>query len=119
MEERDFSHSAGGPDWCHAPTYKIGCESIFRRMIENEMRAGRMSKGRRRKLIQFGSHLGLSPVEVGELIARCRMEEPGEEPEPDVLPYVPAAQRRLWSARFAMLLGVALLLEFVVLTWLR
>ncbi len=47
---------------------------IFREMVREEVRSGRLTRTRRRRIVQYASHLRLSAVEVGRLIAAYREE---------------------------------------------
>ncbi len=62
---REVDEATGG--WARLDT-----ENILREMIAHELRAGRLTAGRRAHVMRFGSELGLSVVETGRLIAQCR-----------------------------------------------
>jgi len=47
---------------------------IFREMIAQEVRCGRMDAARRRRIVRYAAQLGLSAVEAGEMIETCREE---------------------------------------------
>lgn len=52
----------------------IDMTTIFRDLIADEVRTGRLSRARRRRIVQYAAHLGLSAVQVGRLIAECQEE---------------------------------------------
>ncbi len=56
------------------PEYRptIDTHDVFRELIASEIRDGRLSASRRRRIIRYAAHLGLSAVETGQLIAHCR-----------------------------------------------
>ncbi len=60
----------------HWPTFvpSIDMTTIFRELIADEVRTGRLTRARRRRIIQYAAHLGLSAVQVGRLIEECREE---------------------------------------------
>ena len=83
----------------------LNTHDIFRELIATELRDGRLTASRRRRIVRYAAHLGLSAVETGQLIARCRDEalqsdNPHErahalrlvEPEPARIPKI------LWVA---------------------
>ncbi len=83
------------------PTYvpKIEMRNIFHQMIADELRNGRLTRHRRKRVIRYAAQLGLSAVEAGRLITTCREQvlesaDPIErrhalklvEPEPERIP---------------------------------
>lgn len=52
----------------------INTQDVFRRMILDEIRQGRLTRARRRRIVQYAANLGLSAVEAGRMIAACRDE---------------------------------------------
>ena len=52
----------------------IDMTTIFRDLIADEVRTGRLTRARRRRIVQYAAHLGLSAVQVGRLIAECQEE---------------------------------------------
>ncbi len=53
----------------HAP---ITHHEIFREMIAYELRAGRLTRARRQRIVRYAAQLGLSAVEAGRMIEACR-----------------------------------------------
>jgi hypothetical protein len=47
---------------------------VFRALIVEEIRSGRLTAARRRRIVQYAAQLRLSAVETGRLIAECRDE---------------------------------------------
>ena len=60
------------PDWRSART--ISHREIFREMIAEEVRRGRLDRARRQRIIRYAAQLGLSAVEAGAMIQECRAE---------------------------------------------
>jgi len=56
----------------HSP--RIDVQDIFREMIAQELREGRLTPMRRRHIVRYAAQMGLSAVEAGRLIAQCRDE---------------------------------------------
>jgi len=73
---KHFDESAGGP----APGRGASLDTrlIFRRMIEDEVRAGRLTRSRRRRIVRYAAQLDLSAVETGRLIDECRAKVAAE-----------------------------------------
>lgn len=100
----------------------IGTDDVFRQLIADEIRNGRLSPSRRRRIVRYAAQLGLSAVQTGELIAACREEalqsyEPAErfhalrlvEPPPARVPT---------PVKIALVVGFAILLDLLVVGWL-
>lgn len=79
----------------------IETRDVFRQLIMDEIRNGRMTHARRHRIVQYAAQMGLSAVEAGRLIAACRSEllqdEDADtrnhalrlvEPEPERIPTV-------------------------------
>ena len=47
---------------------------MFRQLILGEIRNGRLSRWRRRRIVQYAAAMGLSATEAGDLLAACREE---------------------------------------------
>ncbi len=56
----------------YQPTMHI--DDIFRELIRAEIRHGRLSTWRRRRIVQYAAQLKLSAVEAGRMIEECRDE---------------------------------------------
>lgn len=53
---------------------RINTKEIFRELIAQEVRSGRLTPSRRRRMVRYAAQLRLSAVETGRLIAECRDE---------------------------------------------
>ncbi len=69
-QKRD--RAADGDPSVYVPS--IDMTVIFRELIADEVRTGRLTRARRRRIVQYAAHLGLSAVQVGRLIAECQEE---------------------------------------------
>jgi len=56
----------------YRPTMPI--DDLFRELIRAEIRHGRLSPWRRRRIVQYAAQLKLSAVEAGRMIEECRDE---------------------------------------------
>lgn len=52
----------------------VDTEEVFRRLIANELRSGRLTRAQRRRIVRYGAGMGLSAVQMGRLVAMCREE---------------------------------------------
>jgi len=52
----------------------IGTRDIFRKLIADELRCGRLTRSQRQRIVQYGTGMGLSAVQMGRLITECREE---------------------------------------------
>jgi len=68
-DHRDGTHAEQS---AFRPT--IHMDDIFREMIRMEIRCGRLSPWRRRRIVQYAAQLNLSAVQAGRLIEECREE---------------------------------------------
>ena len=50
----------------------LDTRAIFEKLIENEVRSGRLSPWRRRRIIKYAAQLRLSAIEAGKMIDECR-----------------------------------------------
>ena len=53
---------------------RIDARDIFHEMILTELRAGRLTRTRRRHIVGYAAQMGLSATEAGRLLAACREE---------------------------------------------
>jgi len=61
---------------------RLDTQTIFREMIARELRCGRLTKSSRARIVRYASQMGLSAVEAGELIGKCRDDALlGDDPE--------------------------------------
>lgn len=52
----------------------IESHDVFRQLIEEEIRNGRLSTSRRRRIVRYAAQLGLSATQAGRLIEASRAE---------------------------------------------
>lgn len=105
------------------PTYvpKIEMREIFHQMIADELRNGRLTRERRKRVIRYAAQLGLSAVEAGRLITTCREQvlestDPVErgyalklvEPEPERIPV---------AFKLAAVVVLAIVADLLLLGW--
>ena len=58
-------------------------KAVFRAMILAELRAGRLTRSGRARIVRYSSRIGLSAVDAGKLIAECA-EEALKDADPKV-----------------------------------
>jgi hypothetical protein len=51
---------------------RLDQQTIFRELIAQELRAGRLNRAGRKRIVQYAAHHGLTAVESGDLISQCR-----------------------------------------------
>ena len=128
MKQNDvyrFSSADRPPAENDLPEYmpSIDTHDVFRELIASEIRDGRLSASRRRRIIRYAAHLGLSAVETGKMIARCRdqaiqSDDPNERAF--ALRLVPEEPARIPKALIvAMAVIVFATLNALALNWWR
>ena len=99
------------------PTMDI--HDIFRAMITAELRAGRLTPGRRKRIVQYAAQLRLSAVEAGRLIDECReaaLAGDDEEAKYHALRLVDApAERVPFAYKLWALVVIAILLDVLLI----
>ncbi len=113
------------PDNDDRPAFvpRIEKRDVYYEMIASELRNGRLTRARRKRIIQYAAHLGLNAVEAGRLITQCgelalQSDDPVErdhalklvEPEPERVPI---------AFKIAIVVALALVVDLVVLGWAR
>lgn len=79
-DQADAPHTArpadDGRDSANPASFSppIETRDVFRQLIVDEIRNGRMTRARRKRIVQYAAQMGLSAVEAGRLIAACRDE---------------------------------------------
>ena len=101
---------------------RIDTKEIFRRLISQEVRSGRLTPSRRRRIVRYAAQLHLSAVETGRLIAECREEAlESEDPEEIYLALrlvePPPAEMPV-ALKIAIVLIVAIVVNFLLSRWL-
>jgi hypothetical protein len=118
MDSPDRDHDSYQPrvnlSYCPAPPDP---SVIFRELIAAELRAGRLTRGRRARIVRYASQLGLSAAEAGRLITECHQEalQLSDDSEPE-LRFQSAAgppRRTATSSHFAIITGI-----LVIVIWL-
>lgn len=99
--------------------HRIEQAEIFRCMIRAEIAGGRLTPAHRRRIVQYASQLGINPLEAGRIVSTCcrDVEEAAGLPSVPSLRYWPAIRRRWTLGRIAILVGLALVAEFILLRW--
>ena len=100
---------------------RLDTKDIFRQLIEDEIRHGRLTRSRRKRIVRYAAQLRLSAVEAGRLIEQCRdcilpSDDPGEkchalrvvEPLPTGVP----TGLKIW-----VVVVLAILLNLLIATW--
>lgn len=103
----------GTGDMARFSSGPVDMDAVFRSLIELECRCGALSRSRRRRIIQYGAQLGLSPVELGALIDQAVRAQSKNTHRPGAL-RLRAAKRAVStpadSGWACVLLGTVLLL---------
>jgi hypothetical protein len=99
------------------PRYEL--HKIFREMVRWELRNGRLSSWRRRKLVRYAASLRLSAVEAGELIQEVvQAEEHDVQEEADLTEPAswPPATQDGWPqwAKLALALASVVIVELLL-----
>ena len=106
------------------PAYvpSIETRDVFRQMIAMELRNGRLTPARRRRIVRYAAQMGLSAVEAGQLIAACRKEAlQSEDPRArhHALRLVePPPERAPVVLILSVALALAILLDLIFVSWL-
>ena len=127
MNHQQRPPSGGGPDEVRQDDVRafmppIDTREIFRELIASELRNGRLTRERRRRIVRYAAQMGLSAVEAGRLIAACRAEalqsgDPTEkyhalrlvDPEPECIPV---------GLKLTLVVALAILVDLLVIRWL-
>ena len=100
----------------------IDTEEIFRRLIADELRAGRLSRAKRRRVVQYATQMGLSAAQARRLIAACR-DEALRSGDPIERRYAfrlvePSPARIPTPLKIAMVIAAAIVLDLLIVYWL-
>ena len=100
----------------------LGTREIFRQLIANEIRSGRLTPARRRRIVRYAASLGMSAVEAGELITACHkqiMESDDPAGRYHALRLVRAQPGRVPLAlKISIVIVLAILLDLLLVLWL-
>ncbi len=105
------------------PAYvpSIDTHEIFRQMIAEELRSGRLTAARRRRIIRYAAGMGLSASEAGTLVETCREQALQSDNVEERACALRLAPRETEHIPIAMKLSVILLLvvlaDLIVLLW--
>jgi len=91
---------------------------VFRALIEDELRNGRLTPTRRRRIVRYAMAMGLTATQAGDLIAECR-HKGLEHADPQIRqhalrlvypdpPMIPAGIKLAFAAIVAILLDLVL-----------
>lgn len=105
------------------PTFvpRIAAADVYYEMIASELRNGRLTRARRRRIVRYAAQLGLSAVEAGRLIVECR-ERALESADPVERQHAlklaePAPVRMPIAFKLAVVVAMALLVDLLVIAW--
>jgi len=98
---------------------RIDTDEIFRELIAEEIRRGRLSVQQRKRIVRYAAQMGLSAVDAGKLVASCQQEaELSENPvvREHALRLVVSRERKpiAWPIRVLLALNVALAIHLVL-----
>ena len=121
----DQLQSAGGEFRDDPPAWSplaLEAKEIFRQLIADEVNSGRLTPARRRRIVRYAATLGMSAVEVGQVLEACRKQAveshgPGKgcralrlaESPPALIP----TAVKIWA-----LLALVILVDLLLLRWL-
>lgn len=105
-------------DCCNAPDTPDN-KFIFREMIVHEIKNGRLSPWRRRRIVRYAAKMGLSAVEAGRLLCECRkqaMAELDASKETSTLQLrIPDTDDHSTATRVAIAVALAILVNAAVI----
>ncbi|MHC5109494.1 MAG: hypothetical protein ACYTHJ_06410 [Planctomycetota bacterium] len=106
----------------------LSTEAIFRQLIEDEIRNGRLSRSRRKRIVRYAAQLRLSAVDAGKMIEECRQrlaeareQSPADSDETPPLtfvpveksePTIPATVWKIW-----LIIVAAIIFDLLMLKW--
>ena len=100
----------------------IDMQDIFRQLITDELRAGRLTPARRRRIVRYAAQLGLTAVQAGRLVEACRKEALAEGATPQRLHGLRLVQPREEKVapriKIAVLVLGAIFLDLILVLWL-
>jgi hypothetical protein len=100
----------------------IDMHDVFRQLVADELRCGRLTPARRRRIMGYAAQLGLSAVQAGRLVEACRKEaleshDPKERYHALRLVEPPSA-RIATPFKIALVIIAAIVLDLLILQWL-
>lgn len=110
-----------GADDVPAFVPQIDTEEIFKQLINDELRSGRLTPARRRRIVRYAAGLGLSAVQAGRLVETCRNKALyGDDPTErfHALHLVePREEQMPIHVKIALLVAGAVLLDVLLVMW--
>lgn len=124
--QNDGSQTSAGRS--NTPLERLDMRQIYEQMIDQEVRTGRLSPSRRKRIVRYAAGLGLSAVEAGKLVDACQARIAREQGRPEPPPQLrvadaspaddePARIAAIWKIGAVVLLAVVL--DLLVLGLLR
>ena len=100
---------------------RIDMQDVFRQLIADELRDGRLTPARRRRIVRYAAQLGLSAVQAGRLVDACRKEALAEGGAPEhlhALRLVPPIHEKVAPhVKIALLVVGAIFLDLLLVLW--
>ena len=100
---------------------RIEMRDVFHQMIADELRGGRLTRERRKRIIRYAAQLGLSAVEAGRLITTCReqiLERADSVERRHVLKLVePKPERIPVAFKLALVVALAIAVDLLLFGW--
>ena len=101
----------------HAWVPRIDTHDVLERMVADELRDGRLTPARRRRVIRFAAGMGLSAVQAGRLLERIREEALGDD-DPQVRRHAlrlvqPTQSKMSMRRRLAIGMAVTIILQLI------
>lgn len=98
----------------HAGVISTG--DVFRQLILDEVRTGRLTPARRRRIVAYAARLGLSAVEAGELLEDCRRQLEREDHPAADMPALKLAEPAPPETRQTPILFAAVIIAAAAVT---
>lgn len=126
LRKRDACRYPSGPDSTsnEAPEFvpHIDTHEVFRALVADEIRNGRLTPVRRRRIVRYAAGLRMSAVEAGRLIATCR-EELIESADPIERHHAlrlsdPQPERISAPLKISILVVLAIIADLMIVKWL-
>ena len=124
IEQLGTEHEAGhGMASEDPPAFvpRIEMRDVFHQMIADELRNGRLTQERRKRIIRYAAQLGLSAVEAGRLITTCKeqvLESTDSVDRRHVLKLVEPEPERIPAAyKLALVVALAIAVDLLLLGW--
>jgi len=100
---------------------RIEMRDVFHQLIADELRNGRLTQERRKRIIRYAAQLGLSAVEAGRLITTCReqvLERADAVEQRHALKLVePEPERIPIAFKMALVVGLAIVVDLLLFGW--